>query len=265
LEDEMMLGKEMFDEEELGDEETFEPKAEPPARKLHTHVHYFSRMNPRKTYPLTVTLSSIEKRLKRNRLHIVSGERESETKGEFDFSELAQDLIIEPLISGCLVQPTFQFFNPRPENLPKELTFFITPLVEAGFRSTPLNGSLYIKDDKGNILLKLNLPDTQVVSSRLSKVIATFGVIGGGALPFLDTFFFGGDLQGQVVSQLSYNAKEYIPSLTNSISTSDWWYILTAIQIFIFAFAICGSILLYWKKSRPKIAPSQKSSVQLSS
>ena len=55
--------------------------------------------------------------------------------------------------------------------------------------ATPLNGALYIKDDKGTILLDLELPNIQVVSSRLSKVIATLGVIGGGALPFLDTFF----------------------------------------------------------------------------
>ncbi|MCK5603889.1 hypothetical protein KAR91_18525, partial [Candidatus Pacearchaeota archaeon] len=109
---------------------------------IHTHVHYYSRMNPRKTYPFTVTLSKIAKIIAADKMHFLSGEEEKETRGEFELLDATKRLIVEPLLSGCLVQPTSQFVDPRPQNLPKELTFFITPLVEAGFRSTPLNGSL---------------------------------------------------------------------------------------------------------------------------
>ena len=235
----------------------------PKGQTIHTHVHYYSRMNPRKTYPFTVTLSLLAKKLKRDKMHILTGEEESETRGEFELLETKGDLLIEPLLSGCLVQPTFQFFSPKPENFPGELTFYVTPLVEAGFRSTELEGTLYIKDEKNNILLKLELDETRVVSNRLSQVAAILGVLSGGAMPFLDTFIFGGDLQAQVISQLSENAKNLAPTVVGSLTNTDWWNLLTGFQIVLVGGALLGAFLFWWKRSRARIGPIATSQLQL--
>ncbi len=230
---------------------------------IHTHVHYYSRMNPRKTYPFTVTLSTLAIKLKRDKIHILTGEEESETRGDFELYDIKSDLIIEPLLSGCLVQPTFQFFSPKPENFPSELTFYITPLVEAGFRSTQLEGVLYIKDEKSNILLKLELEETRVVSNRLSQLVAIFGVLSGGAMPFLDTFIFGGDLQAQVITQLSENAQNLAPAITGSFTNVDWWNLLTSFQIILVGGTLLGALIYWWKRSRARIGPIATSQLQL--
>ncbi|NHJ01587.1 MAG: hypothetical protein EAX86_05560 [Candidatus Heimdallarchaeota archaeon] len=216
---------------------------------VHTHVHYYSRMNPRKTYPFTVTLSTLAKVLAQDKVHFLSGEEEKETRGEFKVTETTKQLIVEPLISGCLAQPTFQWIDPSPKNLPKELTFFITPLVEAGFRSTPLRGELLIKDDFGNILLKLKLHDLSVVSNRISQVLALVGTVGGGTMPALD-FLFGIDLQLLLIQQL----REQLPNLVSNI---DLTLLLRGAQLSLFVGAIGLGILWWWRKGRAKLAPER--------
>ena len=235
----------------------------PAGQTIHTHVHYYSRMNPRKTYPFTVTLSTLAKKLKRDKIHILTGEEESETRGKFELLDIKSDLIIEPLLSGCLVQPTFQFFTPKPENFPGELTFYVTPLVEAGFRSTELEGILYIKDEQSNILLKLELDETRVVSSRLSQVAAILGILSGGAMPFLDTFIFGGDLQAQVITQLSENVQDLAPTIASSLTNADWWNLITGFQIILVSSALLGALVFWWKRSRARIGPIATSRLQL--
>ncbi len=229
---------------------------EPRKDNLHTHVHYYSRMNPRKTYPFTVSISRVAKALKADKVHFLSGETEKETRGEFEIpDDLTKQLIVEPLIPGCLIQPTFQYFSPQPKYLPKELTFFVTPLIEAGFRSTALQGSLFVKNDLGMILLKLDLPDLAVTTHRVSQVLATIGTIGGGAMPAFD-FMFGGNIQGSVVNQL----RSYLPTLADQI---DMWAVLTGTQITIFLGAIGLGLLWWWKKSRAKLAPDHDMVLQL--
>lgn len=233
--------------------ETYE---EPKKGTLHTHVHYFSRMNPRKTYPFTVSVSRIAKAIKADKTHFLSGEEETETRGEFEVPDDAtKQLIVEPLIPGCLIQPTFQYFSPQPKNLPKEMTFFVTPLIEVGFRATSLSGSLYVKNDLGLVLLKLDLPRLAVTSHRVSHVLATLGTIGGGAMPALD-FMFGGNIQAAVVDQLSI----YLPALAEQI---DMWWILTGAQVAIFTGALGLGLLWWWKKSRAKLAPKHTLVLQL--
>ena len=226
---------------------------------IHTHVHYYSRMNPRKTYPFTVNISKIAKKIAADKMHFLSGEEEKETRGEFELLDITKRLIVEPLLSGCLVQPTSQFVDPRPQNLPKELTFFITPLVEAGFRSTPLTGSLFVKDEKGTVLLKLDLPKLSVASHRVAQVAALIGTIGGGAMPAADTLF-GVNLQITLASQLAY----ILPQLEESF---DVMFLITAAQIILFAGAIGVALLWWWKKGRAKVAkvaPESALTLQLS-
>jgi len=228
--------------------EPLEEYIEPVKDTLHTHVHYYSRMNPRKTYPFTVSISRMAKELKKDKVHILSGEEEKETRGEFEApDDLTQQLIVEPLIPGCLIQPTFQYFSPQSKSLPKELTFFVTPLIETGLRSTALNGSLFIKNDLGIVLLKLKLPGLAITTHRMSQVLATIGTIGGGALPALD-FIYEGNLQTEVANQLS----DSLPTIADQINMN---IVLLGAQIGIFAGALGLGFLWWWKKSRAKLAP----------
>jgi len=228
--------------------EPLEEYIEPAKDTLHTHVHYYSRMNPRKTYPFSVSISRIAKELKKDKVHFMSGEEEKETRGEFEApDDLTQQLIVEPLIPGCLIQPTFQYFSPQSKNLPKELTFFVTPLIETGLRSTALNGSLFVKNDLGLVLLKLKLPDLAITTHRMSQVLATIGTIGGGALPALD-FIYEGNLQTEVANQLSYS----LPTIADQINMN---IVLLGAQIGIFTGALGLGFLWWWKKSRAKLAP----------
>ncbi|MHA2243957.1 MAG: hypothetical protein ACXADY_03230 [Candidatus Hodarchaeales archaeon] len=226
---------------------------------IHTHVHYYSRMNPRKTYPFTVTLSKIARKIAADKMHFLSGEEEKETRGKFELLDVTKRLIVEPLLSGCLVQPISQFVDPRHHTLPKELTFFITPLVEAGFRSTSLNGSLFVKDEKGTVLLKLNLPKLSVASHRVAQVATLIGTIGGGAMPVTDTLF-GVDLQSTLAIQLAYILPQFAESF-------DMRLVITAGQIILFAGAIGIALLWWWKKGRAKVAqvaPESALTLQLS-
>ena len=228
--------------------EPLEEYIEPAKDTLHTHVHYYSRMNPRKTYPFSVSISRIAKELKKDKVHFLSGEEEKETRGEFEApDDLTQQLIVEPLIPGCLIQPTFQYFSPQSKNLPKELTFFVTPLIETGLRSTALNGSLFIKNDLGLVLLKLKLPSLAITTHRMSQVLATIGTIGGGALPALD-FIYEGNLQTEVANQLS----DSLPTIADQINMG---IVLLGTQLSIFVGALGLGFLWWWKKSRAKLAP----------
>ncbi|MHA2306143.1 MAG: hypothetical protein ACXACU_12210 [Candidatus Hodarchaeales archaeon] len=229
---------------------------EPEKGTLHTHVHYYSRMNPRKTYPFTVSVSRIAKAIKADKTHFLSGEEEKETRGEFEMpDDVTKQLIVEPLIPGCLIQPTFQYFSPQSKNLPKEMIFFVTPLIETGMRATSLSGSLYVKNDLGLVLLKLELPGLAITSHRVSQVLATLGTVAGGAMPALD-FMFGGNLQAAAVNQLA----SYLPALAEEF---DMWMLLTGTQIGIFIGAIGLGVLWWWKKSRAKLAPRQDLVLQL--
>ncbi|MFX1248976.1 MAG: hypothetical protein ACFFBQ_16430, partial [Promethearchaeota archaeon] len=105
-------------EEKAQKEEPEEELSSIPTETFHTHAHYYARMNSRKTYPLTITLSRIAKKIAADKSHFLSGEKEKETRGKFEVTESIKRLIIEPLLSGCLVQPTSQFVDPRPQNLP---------------------------------------------------------------------------------------------------------------------------------------------------
>lgn len=220
---------------------------------IHTHVHYYSRMNSHKTYPFTVTLSRIAKKIAADKLDFLSGEREKETRGEFELADISKRLVVEPLLSGCLVQPSSQFVNPR--NLPKELTFFITPLVEAGFRSTPLTGSVFVKDEQSTVLLKLDLPELSVASHRVTKVAALVGTVGGGAMPAFD-LLFGVNLQVTLAKQLAY----INPQLEQSFDVL--WLVMGA-QVLLFTFAIGIALLWWWRKGRAKVAPDRAMNLQL--
>ncbi|MFX1285646.1 MAG: hypothetical protein ACFFB5_18545 [Promethearchaeota archaeon] len=226
---------------------------------IHTHVHYYSRMNPRKTYPFTVTLSKLAKEIAADKMHFLSGEKEKETRGEFELRDVTKRLVVEPLLSGCLVQPTSQFVDPKSQNLPKVLTFFITPLVEAGFRATSLEGSLFVKDETGTILLKLDLPELSVASHRVSQVAALIGTIGGGAMPAVDSLF-GVNLQVTMAGQLAY----LLPQLARSF---DMMWVVSVAQALLFVGAVGGALLWWWKKGRAKVvkvAPERTMTLQLS-
>ncbi|UCE12654.1 MAG: hypothetical protein JSV04_10725 [Candidatus Heimdallarchaeota archaeon] len=222
---------------------------------IHTHVHYYSRMNSHKTYPFTVTLSRIAKKIAADKLDFFSGEREKETRGEFELADISKRLVVEPLLSGCLVQPSSQFVNPR--NLPKELTFFITPLVEAGFRSTSLTGSIFVKDEQGEVLLELNLSELSVASHRVAKVAALVGTVGGGAMPAFD-LLFGVNLQVTLARQLAY----INPQFEQSFDVPMLWIVMGA-QVLLFIFAIGIAFLWWWRKGRAKVAPDRAMNLQL--
>ncbi|MHA2226130.1 MAG: hypothetical protein ACXAC8_13045 [Candidatus Hodarchaeales archaeon] len=224
-------------------------------KTMHTHIHYYSRMNPRKTYPFTITLSHLMKKIAADKQHLLSGEKESETRGEFELTKYTKRLTIEPLLSGCLVQPTVQFVDPSPQNLPKELTYYITPLVETGFRSTTLKGVLFIKDEKGSVLLRLDLPGLAVTSNRVSQVAALIGTIGGGGMPAIDSLF-GTNLQSSLVTQLGY----FLPQFAQSI---DMGWFVTGAQILLLTGAFGIGLLWWWKKGRAKIAPEKAVSLQV--
>lgn len=228
-------------------------ESKPEGRTIHTHVHYYSRMNPRKTYPFTVTLSSLAKKIERAKVHILSGEKERETRSEFELEDVTKQLMVEPLLSGCLVQPTFQFVDP--EKLPKELTFFVTPLVEPGFRATTLNGTLYVKDELGEVIHKLILPELSVVSSRISQVAAAIGTLGGGAMPTLD-FMFGVNLQTTLAVQLAYA----LPALAQSI---DFELVVYALEISLLLGAFGVAFIWWWRKERARVAPERSMTLQI--
>ena len=228
---------------------------EPSGDTMHTHVHYYSKMLARKTYPLHVTLSRIAREIAKDKSHFLSGEKESETRGEFELTDVTKRLVVEPLLSGCLVQPASQFVDPRSQNLPKVLTFFVTPLVDAGFRATSLTGSISVKSETGAELLKLSLPDLAVTGHRVSKTAALVGTIGGGAMPALD-LLFGVNLQVTLASQLAY----INPQLDRAF---DMLSIVMGAQVLLFMIAIGIAILWYWKKGRAKVAPDRASTLQL--
>ncbi|MHA1542979.1 MAG: hypothetical protein ACTSQH_08380, partial [Candidatus Hodarchaeales archaeon] len=222
--------------------------------QIFTHVHYYSRMNSHKIYPFTVSLSSFAKKVMRQRIgNIISGEREAETQADFELSGDTNQIMVEPLISGCLVQPTFQYVDP--EKLPAELTFYVTPLVESGLQATKLQGFLIIKSELGMILQKMPLSNISVVSNRVSKIAAIVGTIGGASLPVMD-FLFPLGLQNAVTDQLSYA----LPEIANSINIRE---LLTVGQISIFVLCISFGIFWYWRKGRSKLAPREKLSINL--
>ncbi|MFX0125309.1 MAG: hypothetical protein ACFFAE_16900 [Candidatus Hodarchaeota archaeon] len=237
------------------EEKSIAPLERPSAETMHTHVHYYSKMLSRKTYPLVVTLSRIAREIARDKSHFLSGEKEKETRGEFELPDVTKRLIVEPLLSGCLVQPSSQYVDPRPQNLPKVLTFFVTPLVDAGFRSTPLTGSISVKDETGTVLLKLNLPELAVASHRVSKTATLIGAVGGGAMPAFD-LLFAANLQVTLARQLgSIN-----PQLDQ---TFDMLSVVMGAQVLLFIIAIGIALLWWWKKGRAKVAPDRASTLQL--
>jgi len=223
-------------------------------KQIFTHVHYYNRMNSHKIYPFTVSLSSIAKKVRKQRIgNILSGEREAETQAEFELDAHTRQIMVEPLISGCLVQPNFQYVDP--DKLPVELTFYITPLVESGLLATKLQGFLIIKSELGTILQKIPLSNISVVSNRVSKLAAVVGAIGGASLPVLD-FLFPLGLQNAVTDQLTYT----LPEIANLINVRE---LLTVTQISIFVICIGFGFLWYWKKGRSKLAPRERLSINL--
>ncbi|MHA2074229.1 MAG: hypothetical protein ACW97X_06400, partial [Candidatus Hodarchaeales archaeon] len=127
--------------------------------------------------------------------------------------------------------------------------------IETGFRATSLSGSLYVKNDLGIALLKLELPGLAITSHRVSQVLAALGTVGGGAMPALD-FMFGGNLQVAVANQLG----SYLPALAEQI---DMWWLPTGTQVAIFIGALGLGFLWWWKKSRAKLAPKHDIVLQL--
>ncbi len=249
-------------DDEVGVEESFIPAPqeitdEKEPRKIFTHIHYFNRMNSRKTYPFKVSLSSIAKKLKTRRMHILTGERETETQAEFELDQATRQIMVELLISGCLVQPTFQYVDPEPDNLPAELIYYVTPLVEAGFSSSKLEGELILKSDLGLILQKISLEDVSVVSNRISKIAAVVGAIGGGTLPALD-FLFGVSLQEALSGQLAYTA----PDIADSIDIRS---AITVTQIAIFFIFIGFGLLWWWRKGRSRRASRERLPIDIPS
>lgn len=225
----------------------------PASKSVFTHVHYYNRMNSRKTYPFTVSISSVSKKVKARRMHILSGERETEKQAEFELDHLTRHIMVELLISGCLVQPNFQYVDP--DNLPVELTFYITPLVEAGYSASKIQGQLLLKNDVGIVLQNLPLSDIYVVSNRISKIAAVIGAVGGGTLPALD-FLFGVNLQEALSGQLEYSA----PEIASSVNVRS---LITTSQIAIFIIFISIGLLWWWRKGRSKRAPGEKLAINL--
>ncbi|MHA2108766.1 MAG: hypothetical protein ACXABU_03515 [Candidatus Hodarchaeales archaeon] len=225
----------------------------PEPKSVFTHVHYFNRMNSRKTYPFTVSLTSAAKKVRARKMHILSGERETEKQAEFELDHLTRQIMVELLISGCLVQPNFQYVDP--DNLPVELTFYITPLVEAGYQASKIQGQLLLKNDVGIILQNLPLSDIFVVSNRISKIAAIIGAVGGGTLPALD-FLFGVNLQDALTGQLEYTA----PDIASSVNIRS---LITTSQIAIFFIFISIGLLWWWRKGRSKRAPEEKLAINL--
>ena len=250
-------------------EEAAEPPAPTPTVRseavrqdtIHTHVHYYSRMNSHKTYPFTVTLSSIAMKIAADKTHLLSGEKEKETRGEFVLREVTRRVVVEPLLSGCLVQPTSIFVDPRPQNLPKKLTFFVTPLVETGFRATSLTGSISIKNEAGKVLLKLDLPDLCVASHRVSQIAAIAGMVGGGSMPALD-FLFNLNLQRTLASQLDYVLPQALPQATFSVN--DLLTLVMAAQVIFIILTLGVALLWWWRKGRAKVAPERAQNLQIS-
>jgi hypothetical protein len=242
----------------LPEEKPMEPSAISPERKqprrIHTHVHYFARMNPRKTYPFIVTLSSLAQKIAREKTYFLSGEKEKETRGEFELRE-EKLLMVEPLLSGCLVQPTFQFIDPDPLNFPMKLKFFVTPLVDPGFRATPLQGTLFVKNEEGTILYEMPLPELSVTSGRISQIAAAIGIIAGGAMPAFDTIY-GTELQASLVTQLT----QYLGSLVQSV---DMWLVVQGAELLIFTALVGGGILWWLTRGRAKRAPDRTMTLQL--
>jgi hypothetical protein len=161
--------------------------------------------------------------------------------------------MVELLISGCLIQPNFQYVDP--DNLPVELTFYITPLVEAGYQASKIQGQLLLKNDVGIILQNLPLSDIFVVSNRISKIAAIIGAVGGGTLPALD-FLFGVNLQEALTGQLEYTA----PDIARSVDVRS---LITASQIAIFFIFISIGLLWWWRKGRSKRAPEEKLAINI--
>ncbi len=244
--------------------EAAEPPAPSPALRsevvrrdtIHTHVHYYSRMNSHKTYPFTVTLSGIAVKIAADKTHLLSGEKEKETRGEFELREVTKRIVVEPLLSGCLVQPTSIFVDPRPQNLPKKLTFFVTPLVETGFRATSLTGSIYVRNEKGATLLKLDLPELCVASHRVSQIAALAGMVGGGSMPALD-FLFNLNLQRTLANQLDY----VLPQAT--LSVNDLLTVVMAAQVIFIILTLGTALLWWWRKGRAKVAPERAKNLQI--
>ncbi|MFW9856341.1 MAG: hypothetical protein ACFFFG_14910 [Candidatus Thorarchaeota archaeon] len=237
------------------DEVTIGQKPSP--RTIHTHLHYFSRMNPRKTYPFTVTLSSRAREIMRDKTHVFSGEQETEVRDKFELVEPTRQLHVEPLLSGCLVQPTYQRVNIESQNFPMELVFFVTPLVDPGLRSTPLNGKIYIRNERGTLLQEMILPRLSVSSHRFGQLIASLGTLAGGTLPALD-FLFGVNLQATLATQLAY----VLPTLADSISMD---IVVITLEVLVFIGALILGGIWWWKKGRAKLAPTQKAALDLSS
>ncbi|MHA1978451.1 MAG: hypothetical protein ACW98F_04860 [Candidatus Hodarchaeales archaeon] len=225
----------------------------PESKNVFTHVHYFNRMNTRKTYPFTVSLSSAAKKVRARKMHILSGERETEKQAEFELDHLTRQIMVELLISGCLIQPSFQYVDP--DNLPVELTFFITPLVEAGYSASKIQGQLLLKSDVGLVLQNLPLSDIFVVSNRISKMAAIIGAVGGGTLPVLD-FLFGVNLQDALTGQLEYS----VPDIASDIDIRS---LITTSQIAIFIIFISIGLLWWWRKGRSRRAPEEKLAINL--
>jgi hypothetical protein len=238
---------EEFKEDQL---EKPQPISEP--ESVYTHVHYFNRMNTRKTYPFTVSLSKVEKKVRKRAMHVLTGERETETQAEFELDHLTRQIMVELLISGCLVQPNFQYVDP--EKLPVELTFYITPLVEAGYQSSKVDGQLVLKSDVGVVLQKLPLSDIHIVSTRIAKIAALIGTLGGMAVPVLD--FFGWGIQDALTGQLS----ESIPGITSNIDVRS---LISTSQILILILFLGFALIWWFWKGRSKRAPKERLSLNL--
>lgn len=226
-------------------------------RTIHTHLHYFSRMNPRKTYPFTVTISSRAKEVMRDKTHFTSGEQETEIRGEFQLIEPTRQLHVEPLLSGCLVQPTYQRVDLESRNFPKELEFFVTPLVDPGLRATTLTGKIYFRNERGTLLQEMTLPKLSVSSHRTGQAIASLGTLLGGTLPALD-FLFGVNLQATLAAQLAY----VLPALADTIPMD---VVVIALEVFVFLGALALGGLWWLRKGRAKLAPTHKGALNLPS
>jgi hypothetical protein len=252
--DALPTGESLEDRIDLLEEEVARNQI-PSPRTIHTHLHYFSRMNPRKTYPFTVTLSGRAKEIMRDKTRIFSGEQETEIRDEFELVEPTKQLHVEPLLSGCLVQPTYQRVDIESRNFPMELVFYVTPLVDPGLRSTPLSGKIFIRNERGTLLQEMTLPKLSVASHRFGQLIASLGTLAGGTLPALD-FLFGVNLQATLAAQLAF----VLPTLADSIPME---IVVVALEVFVFLGALALGGIWWWRKGRAKLAPTHKASLGL--
>lgn len=158
-----------------------EKEAEESISLKNAHVSWFERMLQQRTYPLIVTISSEEMKVKKSITSPISGEKVSEKSEQLVVSTLDPFITVRPDFPGCLVVPAQQ--KVRADSNKSELTFHVTPLT-LGHVLGQVN---FIQNDRS--IHKMTL-DSKVITHRISRWSAALGTLAG-TIPAIVAFFFG--------------------------------------------------------------------------